>query len=342
MSEAWIESEGESSLGGESGEQPVQQLEELLASFETAPGSKLGASVLSGIPSSPQEDHLTDDFLAPEVTTQNTTTTTTAKRGRGRPKGKQATKRSTPAVTTNAVATAQRKAAEVYELEEAATELNLTSQSAWQKEKEETIDKLSSKAIRDLDIQIKQAKKQQADAMKEAVEFGYEADMSKEEWTAKNSLLKKIQMYYHHYPQLRETNERRGKWSAKTSFKDLQDEVNRCDSQLSLDRSYLTMCSIDLFNNYLAEIVLRQGFGVPAHGLAAEAKKSQMVVEDELKELSIKYHDWLETGPEVRYMIKFANRVSRVIERNHEIIKHGAPLEPAEEDVNFQNKYGDM
>ncbi len=230
--------------------------------------------------------------------------------------------------------------AEVYELQEEARDLAFTEVDKWEQEKAETVEKLSAKAVRDLDAQIKRAKREQAESTKVSFEKGYESSLTDEELEYKNTLLQKINMYYKFYQELEDTNERRGKWSLKTNTKDLQDEIARCERHLAMDRSFNTMKNLDFGLNFFVETIAIKAFSVPCHGLAAEAKKSQMLVEEELKELSIKYHEYLDMGPEVRYFFKFAQRLGLVLDRNRHLMNRGvAPVNSVEEEKNLHNKY---
>lgn len=296
-----------------------------LESFAANPGSKLATSTI--LPPSTQEY---EDVPEKPV------------RARGRPR-KNPVQASKVTTTTTTSAKLPIQSADVYELMENGRDVAKVEIDKWEKEKEETIEKLSAKAVRELDAQIKQSKKAQADSMRSGIEGGYAATMDDEEMQFKNGLLQKINMYYKFYEELEATNERRGKWSLKTSVKDLQDEIARCERSLAMDRAFSTMKHMDFFLNFIVETLAIKAFSVPCHGLAAESKKSQALVEEELKELSIKYHEWLDMGPETRYFFKFAQRVGVVLERNRNMMVRGqAPMNSTQEEKGLHNKYDDL
>jgi hypothetical protein len=305
----------------------------ILEQFQQSLGSKLTVDSMQ-----PSEVFIDSDEEAPPQPVP-------VKRGRGRPR-KSAPKTSNTSTTTTTT-TALKKESLINEMQEKGKDLVLDTKEKWEREKKETVEKLSNKAVRDLDTKIRKAQKMADESARESVEFGYNAELSEKEHAAKMSLLKKIQMFYNFYPNLKESNDRRGKWSLKTSIKDLQDEIARCNSQLSLERSFHTICQIDTLLNYGVEQILIQGFSVPCHGLAAEAQRSREAVEDELKELSIKYHEYLETGPELRYLMKFVQRVSFVLQRNHDLLRTGSGVtnsyDKQEEDYTvIHNKYDSL
>lgn len=294
-----------------------------LESFALNPGSKLASTTI---------------FSSPDPEYQSTEAPVKTVKTRGRPRKNPVVQ---PSKTTTTTKVASQ--ADVYELMESGRDVAKVEVDKWEKEKEETIEKLSAKAVRDLDLQIKQSKKAQSESMRSGIEKGYEDSLNDEEMQYKNGLLQKINMYYRFYEDLEATNERRGKWSLKTSTKDLQDEIARCERSLAMDRAFNTMKQMDVFLNYFVETLAIKAFSVPCHGLAAESKKSQMLVEEELKELSIKYHEWLDMGPETRYLFKFAQRVGMVLDRNRNMMVRGqSPMNSTQEEKGLHNKYEDL
>lgn len=295
---------------------------QLLEKFASSGVSKLGATSIDSVFTNKEEDEAGEEptqAQAPPV------------RRRGRP----------PKKSTNN----SKQAAAVYNLEEAAKESVVSIKDKWEQEKKDTVAKLSEKAARDLEREIKKAQSEKTTATKQGVEYGYAAKLSKEEMEVKEKLLKKINMYYSFYSELEESNTRKGKWSLGTPVKDLEDELQRCEKKLQLERAYGTMCTVDTLFNYFVEGVCIKGFGVPVHGLAAEAKNSREVVEDELKELSIKYCDYLETGPELRYLMKMAQRVNLVLSRNTAMMQRKAgPSEDYQSETQYKvnDKYSDL
>jgi hypothetical protein len=159
-----------------------------------------------------------------------------------------------------------------------------------------------------------------------------------EEFEIKREFLQKIEMYYQYFPELQASCPRKTKWSLKSSIKDLEGELFRCDNELSLKRSLYSVKKADLFLKFAIEKLLVHGFAVPAHGLAAEAEKSQVLIESELKELAIKYKDWLDVSVECRYICNLVQQVGAVLQRNDELIKQRSENMSK---VNM-NKYDDL
>ncbi len=309
----------------EGGNGTLDKMNLILSEFESSEFSRLSV----------------DKTKSYESTAEEETLTKPTPRKRGRPR------KSAAPLNASAPPKVPKNAALLNEVLEQAVEVNLTQQDLqkqrWEEEKKDTIEKLSMRATRELDQQMREAKKTQAKQAKEAFEKGYEQALSEEELATKTNLLQQIKMYYRYYENLEATNERRSKWSLKTSIKDLQDEVTRCQDTLKMDRAYHTMGQLDVFFNYFIETVGIKAFGVPCHGLAAEAKQSQFIVEEEIKELSIKYHEYLDMGPETRYLLRVAQRFNTVLERNRSMMARGmSPVNAAEQESNLQNKYSEL
>jgi hypothetical protein len=165
-----------------------------------------------------------------------------------------------------------------------------------------------------------------------------EAEMN-EEMEFKKELLGKIEMYYRYFPELEKSCPRKGKWSQKTALRDLEGELFRCDNELTLERSLMTMKKADLMLKFAFEKLMIHGFNVPAHGLAAEAEKSQVLIEKELKELAIKYKDYLDLTPETRYLMSFVQQVGEVLQRNDALMSARTTDMQGKVDM---NKYADL
>ena len=145
----------------------------------------------------------------------------------------------------------------------------------------------------------------------------------------KQKLLNKIGRYYDYFPFLKE--EAPKKFTMRDSVEALQEECRRCQAQLQNSQTLENIKALDiLLNDVLERVAI--GAGTPAHGLVYEAKRSRMVVDQELKELSIKYESWLTTGPELRYLFKTYSRFNMIVSRNR-----GMNDIPVDEET--QNKY---
>lgn len=154
---------------------------------------------------------------------------------------------------------------------------------------------------------------------KSGIEFG-DGGQEDPEFDEKKKLLMQIDMYHNFYPELKDSCPRKGKWSFKTNIRDLQEEIQRCKTKQATERAFSSMLMADKFFNYGIEWSCIQA-GFPAHGLAAQAAASQDMVMDELRELSIKYVDWFDMGPEARYCFKLFNRVNFIIMQNQKIME---------------------
>lgn len=156
-----------------------------------------------------------------------------------------------------------------------------------------------------------------AKAMNETIEMAKKADPKFKDETPeavqKQKLLNRINRYYEYFPFLKEDSPK--KFILRDSLEALQEECKRCEAQLQNSQTLENIKSLDiLFNDTIEHIAI--SMGTPAHGLVYEAKKSRMIVDQELKELSIKYESWLSTGPELRYLIKTYTRFKNVVNRN--------------------------
>src|SRR5205807_1922956 len=109
------------------------------------------------------------------------------------------------------------------EIEEAfeRTEQKRKKDDLWRKE--------ADKKTRELEDKRKEFLKEK-ERQKEAASFDMDAtgiDSTDPESLEKMSLLTSIKMYHEFWPELSDTCPRKGKWSMKTSKKDLQDEIVR-------------------------------------------------------------------------------------------------------------------
>lgn len=131
----------------------------------------------------------------------------------------------------------------------------------------------------------------------------------------KDQLLRQIRGYYNNFPWLKDGYEKRTPISSNSTVKALKDEVNRMQSELSGKRALQTLHILDTVAVGLAgNIACLMGFTSMPFEVVASTMRSPIFMEqiqDELKELSILYEDYLSIGPEIRYVGK---RVSQFIE----------------------------
>ena len=139
--------------------------------------------------------------------------------------------------------------------------------------------------------------------------------LANETQAEKEQILAKIFKYYLYFPKLKENSFKKN-LSVKDDIKKLRDELIRCARELSQQNSLETIQHLDIFFKYFLEILLVRVFKIPAQTLTVEAKESQMIFDQELKEFSIKYGDRLATGPELRYLLKTIQMVTMVVNRN--------------------------
>ncbi len=140
---------------------------------------------------------------------------------------------------------------------------------------------------------------------------------------AKAKILGRIEKYYQYFKEL-EPKGKKKRLTIKDSIEVLLIEERRCKNELSQANVLNSVKALDLF---FEGFVLENGLkymGLPVHGLAAEAKKSQHVMEQELKEFAIKYSDLFSAGPEWRYTVKLLQRIEWVMRRNGKMIN--APM----------------
>jgi hypothetical protein len=156
----------------------------------------------------------------------------------------------------------------------------------------------------------------------------------------KVDIFRKIQKYYEYFPEKVKPNKR---LNVNSKLNTRQSELLRCESVMQTDGALDNVKTIDILFNYIIEQGLIQT-GLPAQGLAKEAKESQEVVMQELKEMSIKYDWFFGSGPEWRYLMKLITRIYIVLSRksfigglpNFDVNKH----EPIPHDLS--NKYENL
>lgn len=156
----------------------------------------------------------------------------------------------------------------------------------------------------------------------------------------------KIQMYYEYFDNLQKTSPK--KFSLLDSLPVLKAELERCRRVLNQSSALATVHKLDLFTNWTIQTIL-VNMNIPAQNLVYTATMEQELVEQELLELSIEYNEWLSQGPLTRYIMKTAQRIGLVVQKNR-AMQMGAGMggNPnggrfAEEKMNeMNNKYGDL
>jgi hypothetical protein len=188
-----------------------------------------------------------------------------------------------------------------------------TPAEAAKKERQDTAMKIASQVLPVFDKAVKEERKRLAGVERDNVGMM----LDEEERKVKEGLLDKIEMYYKLYPvECWETCTRRTKWSLRSPTKELEDEVSRCKRELNFNRAlYATEKGHSMLMHGL-EYAAINGFGVPAHGLAARAAQSKQLFEDELKELAIDHLDMFNMGAKARYFMQVAMLFKTVIDEN--------------------------
>lgn len=130
----------------------------------------------------------------------------------------------------------------------------------------------------------------------------------------KQRCINTINKYHRYFPQLQDSSSKK-KWTVRQSLDELKQEISRCQHELAADSALEDVMSAEIIFNGGIEWILTS-MGIDVGGLAIEAKSSQDIVMDELKELSIKYEDFFASGPEWRYMVKFMRRIYLVHQMN--------------------------
>lgn len=165
--------------------------------------------------------------------------------------------------------------------------------------------------------------------------------LEEEQLLERASLADKIQKYYKFFPHIKENAPKKGKISSSDTLKLLQQEFIRCEKELNNSNTYESIKKADVIFSYLTEKVFCM-FGQNAGMYTVVAKESQHIVEQELKEFSIKYGDIFSMGPEWRYFFKKMQIMMTVIENNNKgIATMSQQVDPAQEELR-NKKYADL
>lgn len=123
-------------------------------------------------------------------------------------------------------------------------------------------------------------------------------------------LLETIIKYYETFPNLQNPKIKPG-----TSIPDLKAELQRCKTELGTVDTYKAFCHLDvLICGNIEKVAVKRMW--PLQGLATYAKESQILVENELKELNILLGKQIVLHPAFRYILKTIERINTVKERN--------------------------
>jgi hypothetical protein len=164
--------------------------------------------------------------------------------------------------------------------------------------------------------------------------------LNEQEMNKKVKLYNEILAYYEHFPHIKEKAVRKKINVETTSLAILLEERLRIERELNTGNVLETVKKLDVMTHYMMEPLLINFFNIPAQGLHQEAARSQAIMEQELKEFSVKYAHWFSSGPEWRYAMKFLQRTYLVIRRNQTMQNPNMPTEDISEKA--QNKYKDL
>lgn len=161
----------------------------------------------------------------------------------------------------------------------------------------------------------------------------------------KSQLASKIEKFYKFFPQIKEGAPKKGKISANDSLKLLQAEYARCEKELNNSNTFESVKKADILASYLIEKIACM-FGQNAGRYTVVAKESQHLVEQELKEFTIKYGDMFSMRPEWRYVWKKMQMMMTVIETNNRLqgmsaAGMGEDVDPASAEL-LNKKYADL
>jgi len=168
--------------------------------------------------------------------------------------------------------------------------------------------------------------------------------LATEETYKKQILVDKINKYYELWPELKEDAPKKGKFSTSDSMKILELELGRCIRTKGRRKTLEKVKKADLLFSWGLEKIVG-AFGVDARGLAYEAKRSQDMIEEELKELAMEYGDWFNTSIEFDYTMIKLQMLFAVIERNKAYALKGimaeGTLDPEQQEA-LHKKYNDL
>lgn len=131
----------------------------------------------------------------------------------------------------------------------------------------------------------------------------------------KERLYRQIKGYYQNFPWLLDTYDRKTKLTALSPVNSLKEEIKRCQTEMSLKRALNTIKILDtLVVSVVGQLSIWGGItNVPFEMFLAHAKATRDEVDEELRELAVLYHEYLELGPEFRYLLKRGNHLAQIM-----------------------------
>jgi len=166
----------------------------------------------------------------------------------------------------------------------------------------------------------KEKKKQEKEKEKEYAQRERETKREEEEGDElldREELLRKIQLYYSYFPSLKTAR----KFTVQSKMGVLESELRRCQTGIKSDAALENVKRFDIILATVAEVFL--GAYYPVRGLKEEAERTQDIFENEYKELAIEYEYLFSCGPEFRYLMKFVQRILKVIKVNATVEAYG-------------------
>jgi len=133
---------------------------------------------------------------------------------------------------------------------------------------------------------------------------------------AKSKILMQIDLYYRYFPELAEFQGKKKIFTGKTSLEELQGEIERCKTVLNSRESLQNVKTFDLLLFRGIESLGVHIFKFPLWGLSQNCLDTQDTVDQELKEISIKYNQFFSSAVEFRYAIKVMTRIKQVYDIN--------------------------
>lgn len=131
----------------------------------------------------------------------------------------------------------------------------------------------------------------------------------------KERLYRQIKGYYNNFPWLLETYDRKTKITSASTTNALREEIKRCQTEMSLKRALNTIRILDtVVVSLVGQLSIWAGItDIPFEMFLAHAKATRDEVDEELRELAVLYHEYLELGPEARYVLKRVNHIAGIL-----------------------------
>lgn len=207
-----------------------------------------------------------------------------------------------------------------------------------QRRKEEG-ENIAAQYIPILEKKIKEERKKQG-----GVDWEINVALEEEERKQKETLMRKIEMYYKYFPEeCFASSTRKSKWSYRTATQELEDEIRRCQKELDIKRAITGVHKAHLAFVYGLEKLAIHGFGVPVYNLAHEVSLSDEMFQEELAEIAIEHIDWFTMGAKTRYAYNLFMIFNRVLTENQRKMAGMQAQGGYDEKVNeYSTKYADL